>query len=84
MPTECSLDRMELAPAEGRAVVAAFDGGTGPGTPRHGATEFAPWRADLPVLHFTMMSTSVGASFIHVIAVKAPTTERAPVGSFVE
>jgi hypothetical protein len=28
MPTECSLDRMEFAPAEGRAVVAAFDGGT--------------------------------------------------------
>ena len=28
MPTECSPDRMEFAPVEGRAVVAAFDGGT--------------------------------------------------------
>ena len=28
MPTDCSSDRFEFAPAEGRAVVAAFDGGT--------------------------------------------------------
>ena len=27
MPTECSADRFEFAPVEGRAVVAAFDGG---------------------------------------------------------
>ena len=28
MPTDCSADRFEFAPVEGRAVVAAFDGGT--------------------------------------------------------
>jgi hypothetical protein len=28
MPTECSRDRFEFAAAEGRAVIAAFDGGT--------------------------------------------------------
>ena len=28
MPTECSADRLEFAPVEGRAVVAGFDGGT--------------------------------------------------------
>ena len=28
MPTDCSADRMEFAPVAGRAVVAAFDGGT--------------------------------------------------------
>ena len=27
MPTECSADLFEFAPVEGRAVVAAFDGG---------------------------------------------------------
>ena len=28
MPTECSLDRFQFAPVEGRVVVAGFDGGT--------------------------------------------------------